>query len=116
MAALNFRRSCRGISRPSLGKLVLMGAVSACISFLLIFTALPDSKWEHTPIGLLDDIWPETKRMPVATPLMPLLRRLPCTGPRGLLLSQSPHDELRPETLDIRKLQMASLCAVLPRH
>ncbi|KAB5585053.1 hypothetical protein GE09DRAFT_13060 [Coniochaeta sp. 2T2.1] len=102
MAALNFRRSCRGgCSRPSLGKLVLMGAVSACISFLLIFAALPDSKWEHTPIGLLDDIWPETKRMPVATPLMPLLRRVACTGPRGLLLSRSPDDELRSETLDI---------------
>jgi hypothetical protein len=105
MAAINLRRSGTRLrlGRPSLGRLVLLAAVSLCISSLLIFSALPDSKWEHTPIGLLDDIWPEAKRMPLATPPMPLLKRVACNGPRGRLLSQSPDDELRSVVLDIRK-------------
>jgi len=103
----NFRRALirgRSFSRPSLGRLVLLAAVSLCVSSLLVFSALPDSKWEHAPVGLLDDIWPETRRMPVAaTPPMPLLGRVACVGPRGRVLSQSPDDELRSVELDVRK-------------
>lgn len=81
----------------------MLAAVSLCISSLLLFAALPDSKWAFAPVGLLDNVWPETRRMPLATPPMPLLKRVACTGPRGRLLSQSPDDELRSAKLDIRK-------------
>lgn len=82
---------------------MVLAAISLCISSCLVFSALPDSKWAYTAVGLLDDVWPETKRMPLATPQMPLLRRVTCTGPRGHLLSQSPDDELRSVKLDIRE-------------
>jgi hypothetical protein len=103
MAVINFRRPWGRIGRLSLGRLVLLVSVCLCVSSLLIFSALPKSKWEYAPVGLLDDIWPETRRMPVATPPMPLLKRVACVGPRGRLLSESPDDELRPVKLDTRK-------------
>ncbi len=103
MAAIKLRRTRLRLGRPSLGRLVLLASVSLCISSLLIVTALQKSKWEYAPLGLLDDIWPETKRMPPATPPMPLLKRVACSGPRGRLLSQSPDDELRSVKLAIRK-------------
>ena len=105
MARLKLPRSCTRFGRPSLGRLVLLATVSLCITFLLVFSALPSSKWNYAPAGVLDNVWPSVKRMPRAKPPMPLLSRVACTGPRGRLLSDSMDDELRSVKLDIRKLQ-----------
>lgn len=42
-------------------------------------------------------------RMPKPTPLKPLPERVPCFGARGLLLSESPDDELRYTDVNSRK-------------
>lgn len=102
MALLNLRRSCTRLGRPSLGRLVLLAALSLCLTPLLIFPALPASKWNYAPVGVLDNVWPSVKRMPIAKPPMPMLQRVACDGPRGRSLLQSPDDDLRSVRLDIR--------------
>lgn len=99
-----YRRYCARLPRPprlTLGRLVLLVTVSLCVSSIVVFYshALP-YEWESKPRQILEEIFPPVKRMPVAKPLAPLLDRRPCYGPRNVLLSQSPDDDLVSVELD----------------
>lgn len=95
--ALRRPGACPG-PRWLVGRLALV-VVVLCTTSMLIFYALPQSRYKYAPLQLLDDYW--LKRMPNVEPMPPLQDRVPCYGPRGKLLSASPDDELRSVELNI---------------
>lgn len=99
-----FRRSFLRLRRLPRPRLALLVVVSVCVSSLLLFAALPASKWQYGPLHFLDDVWRSSRRMPVAKAQTPLADRVACNGPRGRFLAHSPDDELRSVDLGIREL------------
>lgn len=88
-----FPRRCSIPSPRWLVSRLALAVIALCVSTMLVFYALPHSRWKYPPLQRFEDYL--RQRMPAPEPLVPLADRVPCYGPRGKVLSASPDDELR---------------------
>ncbi|KAL2021862.1 hypothetical protein VTK56DRAFT_6457 [Thermocarpiscus australiensis] len=86
--------------RRLVNRQTLLGLVAICIIWVLAVQFRGGVSEHWSQLGVLPNMRKPPPRMPTYNVLPPLAERVACYGPRGLLLGESPDDELEEKEMD----------------